>query len=141
MMFGVYLMFLIFKDEYLKFLKEHFYYQDFSVKEKEKFGYTHSVLGGYLVGLWGANLDIVASIAFHDRPSAIKNKKLSVLSIVHFSGIFDKNKVNCVTNHSELSLDTKHYFQLVTPSDLKIWRMICEAKYNLFNDKVNEIYL
>jgi HD-like signal output (HDOD) protein len=61
--------------------------RDLRIIEQSIFGTDHSMVGGYLLGLWGLPDYIVESAAFHHSPSAIGDEHFSILSAVHLSHI------------------------------------------------------
>lgn len=135
---GILLMLLIFKERYLNFLKNNFYKSDFEKKEIDEFKCSHALLGAYLVGIWGANVNIVEAIAFHANPSLIKKKKLSPLSIIHFAGIFAFKNLNPLVGKSDINVDFGHYENIVSYATLKMWKNICENFLKTINHKINK---
>ena len=135
---GVFLMLLIFKERYLNFLKNNFYKSDFEKKEIDEFKCSHALLGAYLAGIWGANVNIVEAIAFHANPSLIKKKKLSPLSIVHFAGVFAFKNLNSLAGNSDINLDFGHYENMVSYATLKMWKNICENFLKTIQYRINK---
>jgi HD-like signal output (HDOD) protein len=60
--------------------------------EQAIYGTDHSLVGGYLLGLWGFPDYIVESAAFHHAPSAIGDENFSILSAVHLAHIGKANE-------------------------------------------------
>ena len=61
--------------------------KDILILEQSLLGTDHSLVGGYLLGLWGLPDYIVESAAFHHSPSEIGNEQFSILSAVHLAHI------------------------------------------------------
>ena len=57
--------------------------------EYESFGISHAEAGGYLTGLWGMNLAVVESLAFHHRPGESENQGFSILMAVHVANVLE----------------------------------------------------
>lgn len=55
--------------------------------EQITFGAEHSLIGGYLLGLWGLPDYIIESTAFHHAPMAVANENFSTLSAIYFANI------------------------------------------------------
>lgn len=54
-------------------------------QERERFGATHGEIGGYLLGLWGFDNDVVEAVAFHHQPTAALPPSLRPLIPVHIA--------------------------------------------------------
>lgn len=135
---GIILMLLIFKERYLNFLKKNFYKSNFVKKELDEFKCSHALVGAYLVGLWGANLNIIEAIAFHAQPSLIKKKKLSPLSIIHYTGVYSLKNINPFEEEIDINLDFTHYKNMISPSTLKKWNDICANFLKMIIHRINK---
>lgn len=61
--------------------------KDIRLFEQKIFGTDHSLIGGYLLGLWGLPDYIIETTAFHHSPSAISEGEFSILSAVYLAHI------------------------------------------------------
>lgn len=59
--------------------------------EQTTFSCDHSLVGGYLLGLWGLPDFIIESAAFHHSPSAISDGDFSILTAVYLAHIEVEN--------------------------------------------------
>ena len=84
------------KDLKQLLLEENIMYVD---AEYKLLGTSHAEAGAYLLSLWGISDEIVEAVAFHHKPSNIKDVKFSILTAVHIS-----NAVEHIMPH----IDTKH---------------------------------
>ncbi len=138
---GIFIMILLFKERYLEFLKKNFYSSDFEKKELDEFKCSHALVGAYLVGIWGANINIVDTIAFHARPSLLKRKSISPISVVHFASIYDVKNLNPIAKDIDINIDIKHYNGIISYDKLKIWNNICKNFLKKIYDDIDSIIL
>jgi HD-like signal output (HDOD) protein len=61
--------------------------KDFREFEQNLFGADHSLVGGYLLGLWGLSDYIIESTAFHHTPIAVATENFSILSAIYIANI------------------------------------------------------
>ena len=57
--------------------------------EVATFGADHAVVGAHLLAVWGLPDDIVEAVAYHHRPSAAVEAKLSSLAAVHIAVVLE----------------------------------------------------
>lgn len=138
---GVLLMILLFKSEYIKFFLDNIYEKNFLDLEQNTFNINHATLGAYLVGIWGGNKDIVEAIAFHNRPSLMRKKNLSPLSIVHFCEKIDKNNIVGKNIEPVEDIDLKHYSEIGNLDIVKMWYKISLLYYKKLHENVNKKFL
>jgi len=137
---GILLMILLFKSDYIDFFINNMHKKNFLDLEQKVFNINHAILGAYLVGIWGRNRDIVEAIAFYDKPSLIKKRNLSPLSIVHFGEKIDKN--NVLGKSLKLDdIDLVYYKELINIEILKKWYKIALFYFKNLNEKVNKKFL
>src|SRR6202012_2013098 len=55
--------------------------------EKPVFGADHADVGGYLLGLWGLPVPVVAAIALHHRPDVTLLKSFSPLTALYAGNV------------------------------------------------------
>jgi len=53
--------------------------------EKDQFGDSHDVIGGYLLSLWGYHSDMVEAVAYHHMPSNATLDRSDLLTIIHIA--------------------------------------------------------
>ncbi|MBX3042470.1 MAG: HDOD domain-containing protein [Candidatus Kapabacteria bacterium] len=56
-----------------------------SQAETELFGYNHSGVGAYLLGIWGLHKDIIQAVAFHHNPDDLIYHKDCMIDILHIA--------------------------------------------------------
>ncbi|MFZ1520124.1 MAG: HDOD domain-containing protein [Ignavibacteriaceae bacterium] len=83
--------------------------------EIEFFGADHSLIGGYLLGLWGLPDYVIESTAFHHSPIAIGDENFSILSAIYLADIntleedYDKDYIELICTQEELNT----YFEIL----------------------------
>ena len=56
--------------------------------EQKIFGADHSIIGGYLLGLWGLPDYMVETVAFHHSPAAVASEKFSILNVISLADTY-----------------------------------------------------
>ena len=77
-----------FPDDYRSIMELGINCETFNTVEEEIFGATHSMVGAYLVTIWGLPMDIVNSIANHHNLECFENEFATVDSVVYLSNMF-----------------------------------------------------
>jgi HD-like signal output (HDOD) protein/ActR/RegA family two-component response regulator len=57
--------------------------QPVHVVERELYGFTHSEVGAYLLGLWGLPSSIVEGVAFHHDPGRLPHDTIHLADLIH----------------------------------------------------------
>jgi len=60
--------------------------------EQKIFGVSHAEIGGYLLGIWGIQNNLVEAVSLHHRPQFYQTNGLSVIIIVHLANALDHEK-------------------------------------------------
>ena len=89
--------------------------------EHAVFGSDHSLIGGYLLGLWGLNDDVVEALAYHHRPSECVHQEFNTLTLVHIVNALDQDTGNEEIESS--SVDVDYLAKLDLLDKLDSWRM------------------
>lgn len=55
----------------------------FHEAEQELWGVTHAELGAYLLGMWGLPYPVVEAVAYHHRPTTVKQREFDALAAVY----------------------------------------------------------
>ena len=63
-------------------------YREHREFEQKIFGADHSIIGGYLLGLWGLPDYMIESTAFHHSPAAIVSDKFSIVNVIAIADSF-----------------------------------------------------
>jgi HD-like signal output (HDOD) protein len=51
--------------------------------ERQAYGTDHAEIGGYILGIWGFNAEIVDAVRYHHAPAASRNPAPGALTAVH----------------------------------------------------------
>ena len=98
---------------------------DLYTAEKQVFGTTHAEIGAYMLGLWGIDDDVVASVAYHHKPSNFPNEKFSALTAVYVASTC----ISANTAPSEQSPFTNEDFAYLEniglTNRLPVWHELC----------------
>lgn len=66
----------------------------FEEAEKKLYGASHSEIGGYLIGLWGLQDEIIEAVAFHHTPKLANDDSLNILYTVHIANSLANIKIS-----------------------------------------------
>lgn len=108
--------------------------------EKEIFGATHAVVGGYLLELWGLPDPIVLAISFHDFPAAVPEEDypsglpdhgFTPLTAVHVANYFCESDENQKYGFAETEIDSIHLEQLGFSDLIEKWWDACARSEEL----------
>ena len=107
---GKIILILNFPDQFKEFLELKLRNQDRSNHdlEEEVFGFTHSKIGAYLVGLWGLPDPIVEAILFHETPAECSTTMLSPLTFLHVANAFEEEDISAVNLDIPLKIDQEY---------------------------------
>ena len=107
---GKIILILNFPDKFKEFLELKLRNQDRSNNdlEEEVFGFTHSKIGAYLVGLWGLPDPIVEAILFHETPAECSTATLSPLTFLHVANAFEEEDIGTAYLGIPLNIDQKY---------------------------------
>lgn len=103
--------------------------------EKEVFGATHAVVGGYLLELWGLPDSIVLAITFHDYPTAVPEEDypsglpehgFTPLTAVHVANYFLEDEEQTKYGFGEPEVDRDHLESLGFQDCLEAWWDACQ---------------
>jgi len=93
--------------------------------EMQVFGTTHAEVGAYMLGLWGIDDDVVASVAYHHTPSNFPNRQFSALTAVYVASTC--LSVNFASSETGIFSDQDiAYLDSVGLADrLPVWQELC----------------
>jgi HD-like signal output (HDOD) protein len=92
--------------------------------EREVLGASHAEIGGYLLGLWGLNDDIVEAITFHHAPQSSKAPSFSPLTAVHVANSLIHEQSPPSIHTARIDVD---YLESLNLADrLDCWRGLCK---------------
>jgi len=93
--------------------------------EMQVFGTTHAEVGAYMLGLWGIDDDVVASVAYHHTPSNFPNQKFSSLTAVYVAS-------TCLSAHAAASetgifsdQDIAYLDSIELADRMPVWQELC----------------
>lgn len=93
--------------------------------EMQILGTTHAEVGAYLLGLWGIDDDVVASVAYHHNPSNFPNQQFTALTAVYVAS-------SCLSAHSDASEtgifsdeDIAYLDSIGLADRLPVWQQLC----------------
>lgn len=95
--------------------------------EKDTVGISHTIIGAYLIGLWGIPSEIVDIVAFHHDPSAYGGINQQIIDIVSMADILT---FEIIPAFSE-DVESKHYSKFQYTQDKKTadkWKKVCIEK-------------
>ena len=93
--------------------------------ETQVFSTTHAEVGAYMLGLWGIDDDVVASVAYHHKPLNFPNKQFSALTAVCVASAC--MSVNIASSETDvIGADCITYLKEIGLADrLPAWRELC----------------
>lgn len=89
------------------------------IVEREILGFTHAEAGGYLLGLWGFDEEVLHTVAFHHEPS-LWPEKSALLTVVHVANVLDRGIRQITPSMSYLNWNYLQNSQ-ITPSMVAEW--------------------
>jgi len=99
--------------------------EDIPVTEAEEriFGATHAQIGGYLLGLWGFDPQVVDAAAFHHCPARSVHRNFCPMIAVHIANtlVHDEGKSSSVGNKKSRQLDIQFLREAELEESLHDW--------------------
>jgi HD-like signal output (HDOD) protein len=96
--------------------------QGIAVVEKAEFGFTHGVVGAYLLGVWGVPFLLAETVAYHDNPSGVLDGDREVLAAVHLAAGLAATARSGVDPVASGAIDASFLEQLGLLGDLPKWQ-------------------
>lgn len=91
-----------------------------SEAEVELYGYTHSGVGAYLIGIWGLPIEIMQAVAFHHNPADLICDDHCIPAIVHIANAF-ANYNGKEFDFEKLELDKLFVEDMIGKAKLSYW--------------------
>ncbi|MGB5584428.1 MAG: response regulator [Gammaproteobacteria bacterium] len=98
---------------------------DLYTAEKQVFGTTHAEIGAYMLGLWGIDDDVVASVAYHHKPSNLPNEKFSALTAVYVASTCVSGNTAPSDQSPFTNEDIAYLESIGLANRLPVWQELC----------------
>ena len=93
--------------------------------ETQVFNTTHAEVGAYMLGLWGIDDDVVASVAYHHKPLNFPNKQFCALTAVCFASASMSASIASAKN-DKIGADCIAYLEAIGLADrIPAWQELC----------------
>ena len=96
--------------------------------ELDSLGSSHAEAGAYLMGLWGMPQNVILAIAYHHRPSMVKDVHIEALTAVHVANVLEHYLVVINQSYIRPELDLEYIENFGLTKQVGVWKQICEAQ-------------
>lgn len=122
---GCLVLFDAFPERYLSILSQVTKEQPLAHFEEKTFGARHTLIGAYLLGLWGFSDTLVEALAYCDTPSACAGRDNIALTALHAALTLGSPFPLVAANHqSEQPLDMDYLIGAGRDSQVPQWRKL-----------------
>ena len=92
--------------------------------EREVLGVTHAQIGGYLLGLWGFDPEVVLSVVGHNVPAETRDAP-SFLPYVHAANALEHELVRINDDYAPHPMDEQYLAAKGLSDRMDVWRQLC----------------
>lgn len=96
----------------------------FDAAEREAMGFSHAIMGGYLMSLWGLPEPLIEAVLFHHHPSQCVVDGFTPLAAVHIAEGFERCGVAAAAVPAEPDLDHAYLTRLGVVGHIGEWTRI-----------------
>ncbi len=93
--------------------------------QKEIMDVDDAEIGAYLLSLWGLPDSILEAVAYHYRPSQIKQPMINTLTTIHLAYAISLDERNNIRDDKESAVDFDYVSTLGLQDNLQNLRMLC----------------
>ena len=93
--------------------------------EQQVFGTTHAEVGAYMLGLWGIDDDVVASVAYHHKPLSFPTDAFHALTAVYAASTYMLRDTTATEKDSSPAERDTYLDRIGLGDRLPVWRELC----------------